>query len=57
MRIIYTLTYISGDDVELREYDSTSSGLIKSFVDRFPTGDFFKTLQDLWDKDKKHFVC
>ena len=57
MRIICTLTYISGDDVELREYDSTSSGLIKSFVDRFPTGDFFKTLQDLWDKDKKHFVC
>ena len=54
---ILLLYFVSDDDVGLIEYENTAPGLIKSFVERFPTGELLKSLQDIWDKDKKHFPC
>lgn len=48
-------TTLTDDDVSLTEYEATAEGVIKSFVDRFPSHEVEDSLQQLWDKDSIHF--
>ncbi|XP_015171663.1 PREDICTED: dipeptidyl peptidase 3 isoform X3 [Polistes dominula] len=43
-------------DVILKNYEPTFSGLIQSWIERYPSADISDSLIDLWKKDKKHFV-
>ncbi|XP_071446731.1 dipeptidyl peptidase 3 [Hetaerina americana] len=44
-------TFIKGDEIELRNYDSTHEGLIQSWVERFPDTSIDDVLEAIYDKD------
>ncbi|RLU16899.1 hypothetical protein DMN91_010968 [Ooceraea biroi] len=51
-------TFIDGFDpnnVVLKNYESSFTGFIQSWIERFPNLDISQTLIALWNKDKKHF--
>jgi len=48
-------TCLEGESVSLKSYEATSSGLIQSFVDRFPSQDLDTQLLDLWDRDARMY--
>ncbi|XP_012939404.1 dipeptidyl peptidase 3 [Aplysia californica] len=45
-------TYIEDGEVKLKSYECSASGLIESFVDRFPSADIDRVLLGLWEKDR-----
>lgn len=46
-----------GDKVGLKSYEATASGLIQSWVERFPAGaDLDQKLTNLWQKEKPYFT-
>lgn len=46
-----------GDKVGLKRYEATASGLIQSWVERFPAGaDLDRKLTNLWQKEKPYFT-
>lgn len=52
-------TFIDGFDsnnVVLKNYESSFTGLIQSWIERFPNLDISQILIELWNKDKHHFV-
>ncbi|XP_011696833.1 PREDICTED: dipeptidyl peptidase 3 isoform X2 [Wasmannia auropunctata] len=52
-------TFIDGFDsnnVILKNYEPSFTGLIQSWIERFPSADVSQILIDLWNKDKHHFV-
>ncbi|XP_011867570.1 PREDICTED: dipeptidyl peptidase 3 [Vollenhovia emeryi] len=52
-------TFIDGFDsnnVILKNYESSYTGLIQSWTERFPSSDISRTLIELWNKDKHHFA-
>jgi dipeptidyl-peptidase-3 len=52
-------TFIDGFDsnnVVLKNYESSFTGFIQSWIERFPNLDTSQTLIDLWNKDKHHFA-
>ncbi|XP_029169533.1 dipeptidyl peptidase 3 isoform X2 [Nylanderia fulva] len=52
-------TFIDGFDsnnVVLKNYESSFTGFIQSWIERFPNLDTSETLIELWNKDKHHFV-
>ncbi|KAL6256472.1 hypothetical protein P5V15_012585 [Pogonomyrmex californicus] len=52
-------TFINGSDsnnVTLKNYESSFTGLIQSWIERFPSSNISQTLIELWNKDKQHFV-
>ncbi|XP_037071892.1 dipeptidyl peptidase 3-like isoform X1 [Pollicipes pollicipes] len=53
--LVQAHTELKGDDVLLRQYESTPEGLIQSFVDRFPDPAIEDRLLELHQKDAKHF--
>lgn len=48
-------TYVKDGKVLLKQYESSAAALVQSFVDRFPSTDIDKVIQDLWDKDRPYF--
>ncbi|XP_065563077.1 dipeptidyl peptidase 3-like isoform X2 [Artemia franciscana] len=50
-------TEISGEDIILRNYEASPSGLIKSWTDRFAgkEASLYKALTDIYNKDKDQF--
>ncbi|XP_012526430.2 dipeptidyl peptidase 3 isoform X2 [Monomorium pharaonis] len=49
-------TFVDGsNNVILKNYESTFTGLIQSWIDRFPSSDVSQTLIELWNKDKHYF--
>lgn len=44
------------NNVTLKNYESTFTGLIQSWIERFPSADVSQALIELWNKDKHHFV-
>jgi len=48
-------TSIEDGQVKLKSYDCTASGLIQSFVDRFPSTDIDQMILDLWEKEKGRY--
>ncbi|XP_076667376.1 dipeptidyl peptidase 3 [Andrena cerasifolii] len=49
-------TVVNGENaVELKNYEPNFAGLIRSWVERFPSVNTSQTLIDLWEKDKQHF--
>ncbi|XP_024887160.1 dipeptidyl peptidase 3 isoform X1 [Temnothorax curvispinosus] len=52
-------TFVDGFDpnnVILKNYESSFTGLIQSWIERFPSSDISQTLIELWNKDKRHFA-
>ena len=52
-------TFIDGFDsnnVVLKNYESSFTGFIQSWIERFPNLDTSQTLIELWNKDKHHFA-
>ncbi|KAK0181984.1 hypothetical protein PV327_000159 [Microctonus hyperodae] len=45
----------SQTDVKLKNYEASFDGLIKSWIDRFPSSQTANTLVDLWEKEQKYF--
>lgn len=43
-------------DVTIKNYEPTFSGLIQSWIERFPTANVSDILIELWEKDKNYFV-
>ncbi|KAI4495573.1 hypothetical protein M0802_008585 [Mischocyttarus mexicanus] len=43
-------------DVMLKNYEPTFSGLIQSWIERYPSADISNSFIQLWEKDKKYFV-
>ncbi|XP_043501260.1 dipeptidyl peptidase 3 isoform X2 [Polistes fuscatus] len=43
-------------DVILKNYEPTFSGLIQSWIERYPSAALSDSLIQLWEKDKKYFV-
>jgi len=57
--LILIFLFVSGFDsnnVVLKNYESSFTGLIQSWIERFPNLDTSQTLIELWNKDKHHFV-
>ena len=52
---MYHFYFFPGEDVKLIAYDSSADGLIKSFVERFPSVDLDSKIAQLWDEDAPHF--
>ncbi|CAH1792287.1 unnamed protein product [Owenia fusiformis] len=48
-------TKVNGDTTELVEYESSSTGLVQSFMERFPEGLVEPILNELWESDAAHF--
>lgn len=47
---------MSGETVELLEYDATPEGLIRSWNDRFDGESYiYQALEELWEKEKPYF--
>ncbi|XP_012231066.1 dipeptidyl peptidase 3 isoform X2 [Linepithema humile] len=44
------------NNVILKNYESSFTGLIQSWVERFPSADTSQTLIELWNKDKHYFT-
>ena len=54
--MLYIYLYSDVGEVKLVEYDANPSGLIRSFVERFPSAEEVdEHLHQLWDKDRRHF--
>ncbi|XP_064621845.1 dipeptidyl peptidase 3-like isoform X2 [Lineus longissimus] len=52
---VQTNMVVSGDgDITLKEYDSSASGLIQSFIDRFCSPEVDNTLEELWVAERPH---
>lgn len=43
-------------NVVLKNYEASFSGLIQSWIERFPTDNVSELLIQLWEKDKNHFT-
>lgn len=43
-------------NVILKNYEASFSGLIQSWIERFPTADVSELLIQLWEKDKNYFA-
>lgn len=48
-------TFLTDDELVLKTYDATHEGLIQSFVERFQSSDVDVILEELWEKDQKHY--
>ncbi|XP_021378701.1 dipeptidyl peptidase 3-like [Mizuhopecten yessoensis] len=48
-------TVVNGSTVDLKNYESTTAGLIQSFAERFPSTDIDDIVQGLWEQEKPHF--
>ncbi|BFZ07144.1 hypothetical protein BsWGS_10183 [Bradybaena similaris] len=48
-------TYLENESVSLKSYDASPSGLVQSFVDRFPSSDIDNVILDLWQKEKPFY--
>jgi len=48
-------TAIKDGKVILKRYEPNCEGLIQSWLDRINVPEFSRILEDLWDKDRKHF--
>uniref|UniRef100_A0A2C9KUM4 dipeptidyl-peptidase III n=1 Tax=Biomphalaria glabrata TaxID=6526 RepID=A0A2C9KUM4_BIOGL len=48
-------TYIEDGVVKLQSYEPSPSGLIQSFVDRFPSEDLDQVVSQLWEKEKPFY--
>ncbi|KDR10566.1 dipeptidyl peptidase 3 [Zootermopsis nevadensis] len=44
-----------GNEVTLKTYEATHEGLIQSWIDRFQLSDIDIILEEMWEKDQKHF--
>ncbi|XP_054707334.1 dipeptidyl peptidase 3-like [Uloborus diversus] len=57
-RIMFVLanTILKDGKVHLKNYDSTLEGMIQSWVDRFQELDVTSILEEMWEKDKPHFL-
>lgn len=40
----------------LKNYEPSFSGLIQSWIERFPTANVSELLIQLWEKDKNYFI-
>lgn len=50
-------TVLEGESVALKSYEATASGLIQSWVERFPAGaGLDQKLSNLWQKEKPYFT-
>ncbi|GFQ98082.1 dipeptidyl peptidase 3 [Trichonephila clavata] len=54
--IVQANTFIKDDKVLLQNYEASTEGLIQSFIDRYVDEKIEGTLDELWDKDKIHFL-
>jgi len=45
-------TSLAEGEVSLKGYECSASGLVQSFVDRFPTDDVDQQVLDLWEKER-----
>lgn len=48
-------TSIEDGEVKLKSYDCSATGLIQSFVDRFPSSDIDQMILELWEKEKGRY--
>ncbi|GFR99734.1 dipeptidyl peptidase 3 [Elysia marginata] len=48
-------TYIENGKVQLKTYEATPTGLIQSFIDRFPSSDIQDMVCSLMDKERPYF--
>lgn len=53
--LVQVNTVLEGDKVDIKTYDATHEGLIKSWIDRFPNNDIYAILEELFDKDRSNF--
>ncbi|XP_070530351.1 dipeptidyl peptidase 3 isoform X1 [Cardiocondyla obscurior] len=44
------------NNVILKNYESSFTGLVQSWTERFPSSDISQTLIELWEKDKHYFI-
>lgn len=47
--------FVLGNEVTLKTYEATHEGLIQSWIDRFQLSDIDIILEEMWEKDQKHF--
>lgn len=49
--------FFPDDDVILKSYESTFTGYLQSWLDRFPKDDILDdVLEEIWENDKKYFA-
>ncbi|PSN36117.1 Dipeptidyl peptidase 3 [Blattella germanica] len=48
-------TFVKGNEVTLTTYEASHEGLIQSFMERFQSTDIDVILEELWEKDLKHY--
>ncbi|XP_071490506.1 dipeptidyl peptidase 3-like [Diadema antillarum] len=49
-------TFVGSDgEVVLTEYDQSATGVVQSFVERFPDEEVERAIRALWEKDRAHF--
>lgn len=47
---------LDSNQVILKNYESSPTGFIQSWIERFPNLDASRILVELWNKDKHYFV-
>ncbi|GFY75010.1 dipeptidyl peptidase 3 [Trichonephila inaurata madagascariensis] len=54
--VVQANTFIKDGKVLLQNYKASTEGLIQSFIDRYADEEIEGILDELWDKDKIHFL-